>query len=155
MCQIDLRLPHLVWWNIFMPDASHMPSICGRTHSSLRLRSRVARFGLERGLGCWDGEGSKQPDAIISFLFFGSAWAVCAVARWINSLSAHCLACDPLPARRGHLSRTLANRPPLAERSSYPRRGPAFCADCRANAVGDAESESDDEEGCSMALQPP
>lgn len=91
--------------------------------------------------------GNKQQDAIISFLFFGSGWAVCAVARWINTTSTHCLACDPLPARRGHPSRTLAlwliGRP-------WPKAAAIHAAapPCSPTAVpmpiGDAESDGDD-----------
>lgn len=42
MCQIDSRLHALVWWNKFMPAASHMPSIC-------RLHAVAATARLERG----------------------------------------------------------------------------------------------------------
>lgn len=86
----------------------------------------------------WVGRGGgkeQAPDAIcflfLSFLLFGSGWAVCAVARWVNSISTIAWRAIPSPRDEGIFSRTLANRAPLAERSSYPRRRPAPLDQCR------------------------
>lgn len=129
LCQIDLRLHALVWWNKFMPAASHMPfnMQIARGGCDSSLRERVS------GWFSWVGRGGgkkQAPDANacfcfpLLFLLFGSGWAVCAVARWVNTISTIAWRAIPIRARRGRLSRTLANRPPLAERSSYPRPPP-------------------------------
>lgn len=101
----------------------------------------------------WVGRGGgkeQAPDAIcflfLSFLLFGSGWAVCAVARWVNSISTIAWRAIPSPRDEGIFSRTLANRAPLAERSSYPRRRPAPLDQCRTPLpIGDdAEGDGDD-----------
>ena len=94
-----------------------------RMHAWLRQLAWGLSAGLGRGRGR-EGRNKHQMPSLLVFLWVGLG---CGCSSPLGKhQSHHCLACDPLPARRGHLSRTLANRPPLAERSSYPRRRPAL-----------------------------
>lgn len=82
-----------------MPDASHMPSIC-RLHAWLQQLACGELFS-------WVGRGGGKKSStrchafFFSFLLFGPGWAVCAVARWVNSISTIAWRAIPSPRDEG------------------------------------------------------
>lgn len=107
-----------------MPDASHTPSICACT------RGCDSSLGVGGLLGSGEGVGKKQaPEAMFFFLFALPAFVwvglgcVCSSPLGKQHFH-HCMARDRCPAIQDKLSRTLANRPPLAKISSCARPPP-------------------------------
>lgn len=105
-----------------------------------------ARLGRERGLL---GGKKQAPDAIIVVLFSGSGWAVCAVARWVNTHFHHCLTCDPSPRGEAISPVLWLIGHPWPKEAAIHAAAPPSRAHCRTTAIGDGESDSDD--GVGMA----
>lgn len=129
-----------------MPDASHTPSICACT------RGCDSSLGVGGLLGSGEGVGEKQAPEAMIFSFFARAafvWVglgcVCS-SRLGKQHFHHCLAFDRSPAIQDNLSRTLANRPPLAKISSCPRPPPPRRrpGPSRTTTISNAEGEGDD-----------
>lgn len=134
-----------------MPAASHMPSTC-RLHA-VAATARLEKEGELVGfLGSGEGVGRNkhQMPMLASFplslsFLFGSGWAVCAVARWVNTISTIAWHAIPHPREAKAVSPVLwLIGHPWPKEAAIQAAAPLPLAYCRSTAIGDAEGDCDD-----------